>query len=58
MSDEEMPAEVMKDWISQCGCCSDCSQVPCDGVMAGGMCDESCECEDDDDPDYMFNEVL
>jgi len=58
-SDEpETPQYVINEWLKQCTCCPECGQMrPCNGVMAGGMCDSACDC-DDDDPDYMFNEIL
>jgi len=55
---EEIPGEVMKEWINQCDCCSECSSVPCESVICGGLCDNACECEEDDDPDYMYNEII
>lgn len=44
--EDEVPTDTVKEWISQCSCCPECSQVPCDGVMAGGFCDDLCECVD------------
>lgn len=56
----EPPPEVIEAWARDCRCCPFCRQVPCDGVMAGGMCDDfTClheerdrmddDTEDDDD---------
>ena len=43
------PQHVVDEWKKQCNCCPQCSPHPCDGVMAGGMCDSlECECECDD----------
>jgi len=33
----------------ECNCCSVCCRVPCDGCLAGGMCDATCHCSEDDD---------
>jgi hypothetical protein len=35
--------------IESCDCCTICNQQnPCDGVLAGGMCDDFCECEENE----------
>lgn len=50
MCDYQPPTHVMSEWRKQCDCCQQCSQHPCDGVMAGGFCDSlECECFDDED---------
>ena len=48
MTHEEpsVPDEVIEIWLSHCDCCRDCGSGPCEGVMAGGMCDQACRCED------------
>lgn len=34
-----------------CRCCQDCSECPCGGCLAGGMCDDAeCHCDDCSDP--------
>ena len=43
------------DLAKDCKCCPDCSEQPCEGLMAGGLCDEMCMCDDDfygDDSPY------
>jgi len=36
--------------IEHCQCCEYCHQeIPCAGVQAGGMCDNACNCTDDED---------
>lgn len=51
------PPDVIERLAKDCRCCQACGSVPCDGVMAGGMCDEArCSCDDepsdrDDDED-------
>ncbi len=43
----------------ECRCCGFCSVHPCDGVLAGGLCDRSrCTCNDiEEEPlDYDENE--
>jgi len=43
---EPGPDYVVAEWMSQCTCCPHCNQpIPCDGVQAGGMCDDMCDCE-------------
>jgi len=40
------PSELLDELGRHCNCCPICSNCPCDGVAAGGMCDNSeCECE-------------
>ena len=46
--DELPPQSFIDDCSKHCRCC-DCSNPPCAGVMAGGMCDELCHCERSDD---------
>ena len=44
---EETPTEVMDEWIKHCHCCDECNQdIPCGGVMAGGLCDNLCNCDE------------
>ena len=46
-SDEDYtpPQYVINEWAKQCYCCSECNPHPCDGVIAGGVCDHMpCEC--------------
>ena len=48
--EDEIPQSVINEWAKYCTCCPQCSQqIPCDGVMAGGMCDSLCDCDDDFD---------
>lgn len=39
--------------VSACHCCPECQQlnIPCDGTMAGGMCDRMCWCDDGGEDD-------
>lgn len=55
MTDEYAPPKhVVAEWKRQCDCCPECSPHPCDGVMAGGMCDNlSCECDDHEAVDEL-----
>lgn len=32
-----------------CTCCPECSDVPCGGCQAGGLCDNYCRCDDERD---------
>jgi hypothetical protein len=51
MDEYSPPDDVVSEWARQCSCCPQCSQHPCDGVAAGGMCDNAeCECDLDDAP--------
>ncbi len=36
----------------ECRCCPQCSEFPCGGCTAGGVCDRICKCGDDDERDY------
>jgi hypothetical protein len=43
------PPSVMEAVAIKCSCCSQCWGCPCDGVMAGGLCDGmKCTCNDRD----------
>lgn len=38
----------LADCARSCRCCRECgSDIPCAGVMAGGLCDEWCTCDKD-----------
>lgn len=53
------PQHVMDEWRKACDCCPVCSSFPCDGVAAGGMCDDiECHCNHgyDDDPNWDEDE--
>jgi len=54
------PLEVVEALIKHCRCAPCCQTHPCDGVMAGGMCDEAeCWCDGDcyaDDSDDETDE--
>ena len=46
-------AHMAKD----CRCCYECRGRPCDGVLAGGVCDQArCRCDDETD-DYGDDEA-
>jgi hypothetical protein len=57
MSDQNQdycpPQHVMDEWRKACSCCPMCSASPCDGVAAGGPCDDTdCDCNHGyDDPE-------
>lgn len=45
--------EFLAECASLCRCCTDCgNQCPCGGVMAGGICDGLCRCDQDSDERY------
>ena len=47
----DIPQDVLNMWLEQCYCCPECNQVPCGGVVQGGLCDQMpCRCED---PEYF-----
>lgn len=54
MEQDDIPQELINEWLRQCDCCPMCSDVPCGGVMCGGLCDKACHCEDlhETDSDY------
>jgi len=46
--DAEDPSyrEHVRAALRVCRCCAGCGwSVPCDGTLAGGMCDEMCWCQ-------------
>lgn len=45
-TDESAFVEAMARY---CDCCRDCAMTPCEGVLAGGMCDGICRCDTEDD---------
>ncbi|SEQ48039.1 hypothetical protein SAMN03080615_01616 [Amphritea atlantica] len=48
MTDQfEIPESVINEWRQQCTCCAICHDTPCDGVMAGDICDDACSCDDE-----------
>jgi hypothetical protein len=51
--DDPSYQEFIAEGIRLCRCCSDCAQVPCAGILAGGLCDGMCHC--DDDRDYSMD---
>jgi len=57
--DYSPPMSVVKAWIKQCNCCPICNQqIPCDGVRAGGLCDDMCGCDswdELDDPENTYD---
>ena len=62
VTEEISPEE--QEWLNklakECNCCEQCCGKPCEGLMAGGFCDEMClcdfECNVDDDDDFEFND--
>lgn len=46
--DDASYEEFLAGCAMHCRCCCECWQVPCDGCVAGGICDEVCRCDDDD----------
>lgn len=58
MADDDMmpPQGLIESLAKDCRCC-DCAVchpggVPCDGLLAGGMCDEAtCRCDDEEECD-------
>ena len=37
----------MEEMAKECTCCPYCCGRPCDSVLAGGLCDEECHCDED-----------
>lgn len=56
MDDIEIPDYVLYNWQTYCTCCPVCQQKPCDGAMCGGLCDDACNCDDEDYLDGEDNE--
>lgn len=41
-------AEFVESMVKHCHCCPECSSdIPCAGVLSGGLCDGACNCDDD-----------
>lgn len=57
VSYDDMPDDVWDSFARDCRCCPVCSNVICAGVLAGGLCDQACRC-DDDDRDYSDDEEI
>lgn len=47
--DYDIPPEVLASAAKHCTCCPICVGCPCDGCLAGGMCDDMCTCDEDED---------
>lgn len=47
-STDEAGFQSFVDELAQdCKCCPDCQEIPCDGLLAGGPCDnDHCKCDD------------
>ena len=55
MEDYEIPQDVIENWLKECHCCPLCGQDrPCEGVMAGGLCDDFCQCDEEIEEDYSL----
>lgn len=57
---DDMPGyvELVESLVKDCRCCPACHPggVPCDGLLAGGLCDQAtCRCNDAD-PDYGWDD--
>lgn len=42
--------------MKDCRCCHECCNLPCDGTMAGGFCDEMCFCPSDEDVEARYED--
>jgi hypothetical protein len=49
------PPHVIRAFMKHCRCCMCCQNPPCDGVMAGGLCDHL-GCVHDDETDEPWDE--
>lgn len=49
--------EFVNDLASECKCgCAECGNSPCDGLLAGGLCDGmGCTCNEYEDDDFYIN---
>gem|GEM_PF-6196765 len=52
----EPPQDVIDEWLEHCDCCRICGCAPCDGVAAGGLCDEQCHCRNDHEDAFHDSE--
>lgn len=47
MEDDPEYQAWLREIAKHCKCCGECNQnIPCGGVMAGGLCDGMCHCMD------------
>ena len=47
MSDDDYQRFILAA-AEACRCCQDCSECPCGGCLAGGICDDmACHCDDE-----------
>ena len=59
---ESEPAtdKAYQEWITkvaeECDCCPRCWEVPCNGCLRGGVCDNMCICDADDEDGRDGNE--
>ena len=51
--DDPAYEEFVSELASHCFCCQECSSIPCDGVLAGGLCDNLCSCDDEHEESYI-----
>ena len=45
---DESYQEFIDSMSQHCHCCPICQSVPCDGVLAGGFCDDICNCDEEE----------
>ena len=51
-NDPGMPPQNVLDSLAEdYRNCTACNSRPCDGCMAGGVCDRRCNCDDEESPD-------
>jgi hypothetical protein len=48
--------KVIDEWMEDCTCCDVCQAKPCDGVMSGGLCDNLCYCDEEEEVDDGMDE--
>jgi len=47
MSTDSDHQKWLQELAEECTCCRNCVDPPCEGLMAGGFCDELCFCEEE-----------
>ena len=45
-ADDPEYQQWLEEAAKKCTCCPVCWEVPCDGCLAGGICDNICNCEE------------
>jgi len=48
-------SQWMEGLATKCKCCPICCDLPCDGCITTGICDQMCYCTDEDEHEMCFD---